>query len=262
MTGPDSQKHHLREHLLTIPAAQLEDRLARLDRLASMGTLAAVMAPEIKNALVAGKTFMDLLLEKNQDAELTDVVRREMGRIDAIVSCMLRFGGPARSGFGEVRLHEILDHSLRLAQPQLHDKAIVLTRCFRAASDVVQGDDYQLQQAFVNLILNAVEATGPNGSLSVATDTITSDGRAGGAHDAGRPGRLRVSIKDSGTGISPEHMARLFEPFFTTKSNGTGLGLPITRRIVLEHRGEISVESEPGKGAVFHVVLPASASPS
>jgi two-component system, NtrC family, sensor histidine kinase HydH len=260
MTSPDSQSHHLREHLLTIPASQLEDRLARLDRLASMGTLAAVMAHEIRNALVAGKTFMDLLLEKNQDAELTEVVRREMGRIDAIVGRMLKFGGPARSGFGEVRLHEVLDHSLRLVQPQLDDKAIGLTRSFRAASDLVQGDDYQLQQAFVNLLLNAVEATGPNGSLSVATNTVGLDGHRRGRRE--KPTRLRVTIKDSGTGISPEHMARLFETFFTTKPNGTGLGLPITRRIILEHQGEISVESEPGKGAAFHMIFPASACPS
>ena len=172
MTGPDTQRHRLREHLLAIPAPQLEERLARLDRLANMGTLAAVMAHEIKNALVAGKTFMDLLLEKHHDAELADVVRREMDRIDAIVSGMLKFGGPARSGFCEVRLHDILDHSLRLVQPQLDNKGIALTRSFRAVPDVMQGNDYQLQQAFVNLFLNAFEAMEPNGTLSVTTDLL------------------------------------------------------------------------------------------
>jgi signal transduction histidine kinase len=245
MTVPDSDKNRLRDHLLAIPAPQLEERLAQLDRLASMGTLAAVMAHEIKNALVAGKTFIDLLLEKNQDSELVDVVRREMGRIDAIVSRMLRFGGPARSGFSEVRLHEILDHSLRLAQPILEDKSITLTRSFEAARDLTQGDAYQLQQAFVNLVLNALEATGPHGTLSVATEVI-----------AAVPARLRVTIKDSGVGIPAEHMARLFEPFFTTKPNGTGLGLAITRRIILEHGGDITAESQPGNGTTFCVLLP------
>ena len=250
MTGSDSNrdKHGLREHLLAIPGPQLEDRLAQLDRLASMGTLAAVMAHEIKNALVPGKTFIDLLLEKHPDAELGGLVRREMGRIDAIVSRMLRFGNPARSGYGEVRLHEILDHSLRLVQPTLDDKSIALTCTFEAASDRAQGDGYQLQQAFVNLLLNAVEATGPQGTVTVATAFVP-----------GTAGKVRVSVKDSGIGIAAEHMERLFEPFFTTKPNGTGLGLPITRRIILEHGGEITAESQPGNGTAFHVLLPVSA---
>jgi signal transduction histidine kinase len=247
MTGSDSNKHGLRERLLAIPGPQLEDRLAQLDRLASMGTLAAVMAHEIKNALVPGKTFIDLLLEKQPDAELGGLVRREMDRIDAIVSRMLRFGSPVRSGYGEVRLHEILDHSLRLVQPTLEDKSIALACTFEAASDRSQGDGYQLQQAFVNLLLNAVEATGPKGTLTVATESVS-----------GAPARVRVLIKDSGVGIAAEDMDRLFEPFFTTKPNGTGLGLSITRRIILEHGGEISVESEPGSGTTFHILLPVS----
>ena len=120
------------------PARQLEERLEQLDRLANVGTLAATMAHEIKNALVAGKTFIDLLLEKHQDAELVEVVRREMSRIDAIVSRMLKFAGPARPAFSEVRLHEVLDHSLRLVQPQLEGKSIALSRSFQAAPDLLQ----------------------------------------------------------------------------------------------------------------------------
>src|SRR5207245_8400399 len=151
-------------------AGRREQELRRLDRLASIGTLSASMAHEIKNALVAGKTFIDLLLEKHQDAELVEIVRREMGRIDSIVSQMLRFAVPAKPTFSTIRLHEILDHSLRLVQPQLEGKSISLSRSFQAASDLVNGDDYQLQQAFVNLFLNALEAMGPNGTLTVATD--------------------------------------------------------------------------------------------
>jgi len=245
MTGPDSNQRSLRDHLLAIPAPQLEERLAQLDRLANMGTLAAVMAHEIKNALVAGRTFTDLLLEKNQDAELVNVVRRELGRIDAIVGRMLKFGGPPRSGSFPVHLHDILDHSLRLVEPQLGDKCIALNRSFGASSDSVRGDDYQLQQALVNLLLNALEAMGPHGTLSVTTESLSTV-----------PAKLRVSVGDTGVGIRAEHMPRLFEPFFTTKSNGTGLGLPITRRIILEHGGEITAESQPGNGTTFHILLP------
>ena len=241
------------------PARQLDKHLEQLDRLAHVGTLAASMAHEIKNALVAGKTFIDLLLEEHQDAELVEVVRREMGHIDALVTRMLKFAGPARPVFSEVRLHEVLDHSLRLVQPQLEGKTIASTRSFQAASDLVRGDDCQLQQAFVNLFLNALEAMGPDGTLSVTTETISSDARSAGRGDSAGQTHLRVTVKDDGPGIPPRDLARLFEPFFTTKPNGTGLGLPITRRIILEHRGTITVESLPGRGTAFHILLPASA---
>ena len=240
-------------------ARQLDEHVAQLDRLANVGTLAAGMAHEIKNALVAGRTFIDLLLEKHQDAELVDVVRYEMGRIDALVTRMLKFAGPAKPVFSEVRLHEVLDHSLRLVQPQLEGKTIASSRSFQAAPDLVRGDDCQLQQAFVNLFLNALEAMGPNGTLSVTTEIVLSDARSAGAGDAAGQPRLRVTVKDDGPGIPPGDLARLFEPFFTTKPNGTGLGLPITRRIILEHQGTITVESQPGRGTAFLISLPASA---
>jgi nitrogen-specific signal transduction histidine kinase len=245
-------------HDLT-PARQIEQHIQQLDRLASIGTLAAGMAHEIKNALVAGKTFVDLLLEKHQDAELVEVVRREMGRIDAIVSRMRSFAGSNRPSFSEVRLHETLEHSLRLVQPQLDAKLVALDRSFQASPDVLHGDDYQLQQAFVNLFLNALEAMGPNGTLSVATDVLPPGAMHGKLPTATGLAHLQLTIKDNGIGISRENMARLFEPFFTTKPNGTGLGLLITQRIIQEHRGAITVQSEPDKGTTFRILLPASA---
>jgi two-component system sensor histidine kinase HydH len=237
-------------------AKGLEQNLWHFDRLANLGTLSASMAHEIKNALVAGKTFVDLLLEKHRDAELADVVRREMGRIDAIVSRMLNFVGPARPRFSEVRVHEVLEHSLRLVQPQLKGKFISLNRSFQAATDRVHGDDQQLQQAFVNLFLNALEVMGNNGMLTVITEILPpTASTAERKHLAGH-GQLGVTIQDSGPGILPEDLARVFEPFFTTKSSGTGLGLPITRQIIEEHRGGISVESEPNQGTTFRITLP------
>lgn len=233
----------------------LEQNVRQLDRLASAGTLAASMAHEIRNALVAGKTFIDLLLEKNQDAELVEIVRREMGRIDSIVSQMLKFAAPAKPSFSAIRLHEILEHSLRLVQSKVQSGSIALHRSYGAAPDLIGGDDYQLEQAFVNLFLNALEAMGPNGELFVSTEV--GPGRPGNGSSNGAPQpQMRITIRDTGMGITPENMQRLFEPFFTTKPNGTGLGLLITRRIIQEHHGDISVESEPNKGAVFNIVLP------
>ncbi len=225
-----------------------EQNLRRLDRLASLGTLSASMAHEIKNGMVAIKTFVDLLAQKGQDMELTEVVGRELERINAIVTQMLRFAAPNRAAFTTVRIHDVLDHSLRLMQHQVSGKLISLQRHYQAEPDTVRGDDAQLQQVFMNLLLNALEAMGTNGVLTVKTETVKGE----------RSERqLRVNIQDTGVGIAPENLEHLFEPFFTTKKNGTGLGLAISQRIVLEHRGVIHAYSDPGKGSRFSLSLPA-----
>jgi two-component system nitrogen regulation sensor histidine kinase GlnL len=228
-----------------------EQGMRRLDRLASIGTLSAGMAHEIKNAMVSVKTFIDLLIQKNADAQLAGVVNREMHRINAIVSQMLRFAGPARPAFATVRVHDLLDQSLDLVKHQLEGRKISLHRALSARPDAVRGDGYQLEQVFLNLFFNAMDAMGPAGRLTVATEVVPMEQ----SELIGTPA-LRVSVRDSGTGIPPENLARLFEPFFTTKPNGTGLGLSITHRIVQEHRGVISVDSRPGEGAVFNILLP------
>jgi two-component system sensor histidine kinase HydH len=199
--------------------------------------------------MVAIKTFVDLLLEKNQDAELGEVVRHELNRINAIATQMLRIAAPNHAAFKTVRVHEVLDHSLRLLQPQISVKLIALRKHYHAAADAVNGDDAQLQQVFMNLLLNAVEAMGPNGTLTITTEAV--DGENGARV-------LQIQIADTGVGIKPENVERLFEPFFTTKKNGTGLGLAISHRIMLEHHGAIRVQSEPGKSSVFSLSLPVS----
>lgn len=221
--------------------------MQRLDRLANLGMLSAGMAHEIKNGMVAIKTFVDLLAKKNPDEELTEVVGRELHRINAIVTQMLRIAAPASANFKTVRVHEVLDHSLRLLQPQVSGKLITVKKNCRAESDAVRGDDAQLQQVFMNLLLNALEAMGPNGTLAIGTEMA--DGENGARV-------LQIQIQDSGVGISPENLARLFEPFFTTKKNGTGLGLAICRRIIHEHHGSIHAQSESGKSSRFSISLP------
>ena len=241
------------------PAVELEHKLRQLERLANVGTLSASMAHEIRNALVAVRTFTDLLLEKNREAELAVLARREIERIDAIVGRMLKFSGPVRSTASAISLHETLEHSLRLVQQRLEAKSITINRLFQAAPAVVLGEDIQLQQAFLNLFLNALDAMEPNGTLTVTTRTIAlSAVPAAWRRGPGSP-QIGVTIRDTGAGIPAENLARLFEPFFTTKPDGTGLGLSIARRIIHEHQGEISVQSQPGKGTIFEIVLPAAA---
>lgn len=227
-------------------ANDLQENLRRLDRLANLGLVSASIAHEIKNGLVSINVFVELLLQKGDDPEMTDVVRRELKRIDSLVTQMLRFAAPKPKAFADIRVHQVLDHSLRLLEHQMSGALITLERRYQAVSDVLRADESQLQQAFMNLLLNAVEAVGNNGTLTVGTDTVTgADGVS----------RLNISIRDTGQGIAPENLTHLYEPFFTTKKNGTGLGLSITRRIVEEHRGIIEVQSAPGQGSTFIISL-------
>jgi signal transduction histidine kinase len=224
-----------------------DQNLRRLDQLANLGLVAASVAHEIKNGMVAINTFVELLLQKGGgDQELSETVRRELRRIDLLVTQMLRFSAPRSAISATVPVHALLDHALRLLQHQMGEKFIVLNRRYLAAPDTVTGDETQLQQAFMNLLLNAIEAMGTNGELTVATEI----------NDAGGARRLQIEIRDTGAGITPESLPHLFEAFFTTKKNGTGLGLAICHRVVREHGGDITAQSEPGKGATFKVSLP------
>ena len=155
-------------------------KMQRLDQLANLGLLSAGMAHEIKNGMVAIKTFVDLLLEKNQDAELGEVVRTELQRINAIVTQMLRFAAPGHTTFHPVPVQEVLDRSLRLLRPQMSGKLIALKKDYQAPSDVVQGDDAQLQQVFMNLLLNTIEAMVADCELTIRT-ALAYDGHGGRA---------------------------------------------------------------------------------
>ncbi len=226
----------------------LQENLRRLDRLANLGLVSASIAHEIKNGLVAIKTYVELLLEKDGDTEMTEIVRRELKRIDSLATQMLRLSAPKSTMLTTVQIHEVLDHSLRLLEHQMNGKMIMLKRDYRATPDTVRGDESQLQQAFMNLVLNGVEAIGSNGELTVRTELFS---------DA--PGRngLKIFFQDTGPGIAVENLSRLFEPFFTTKKNGTGLGLAISQRVAEDHCGKIEVVSELGRGSTFIVSLAA-----
>ena len=171
------------------------------------------------------------------------MVGRELQRINAIVTQMLRLGTPKAAAFAATQVHGLLERSLRLLQHQIRVKLITVERNFQAAPDTVRGDEAQLQQVFMNLLLNAIESMGTSGVLTVSTEIV------GGK-------QLRIHIGDTGAGIARENLARLFEPFFTTKIDGTGLGLAISKRIALEHQGTIEVRSEIAKGSTFTLSLP------
>lgn len=227
---------------------ELQSNLHRLDRLASLGLIAASVAHEIKNGLVAINTFTQILLEKSEDREMAEVVQRELKRIDSLVTQMLRYASPKPASQVAVQVHHLLDHSLRLLEHQMSGRMIVLRREYGAIPGTVRGDESRLQQVFMNLMLNAVEAISGSGELTVRTEMV---GHGSSAK------QIRIHITDTGSGIAPAHLARVFEPFFTTKKNGTGLGLAICQRVAQEHQGSIEVSSEVGRGSTFIVSLAA-----
>ena len=237
-------------------AKKLELNVRRLDRLANIGTLSASAAHEIKNALVAIKTFIQRLPDRHEDKELASLVNQEVERIDSIASQLLKLSGPAKPVLTPISLHKTLDNSLRLIGNRLESNHIKLARSFAATQDLVNADEKQLGQAFLNLFLNAIEAMSADGTLGVSTESMFSK-QAGLPGGTGRKARLiRLTISDTGSGISAEHLSQVFDRFFTTKQDGTGLGLAITRSIIEEHGGTIAVESVPDKGTSFIIVLP------
>jgi signal transduction histidine kinase len=230
----------------------------RRDEPHGAGIVSASMAHEIKNAFVAVKTFIDLQLEKDPRAELADVVRVELARIDSILNQWLKFSRPAKPVFSTVHLHAMLDKSLQLIEHLVAAKNIKVSRSFAASPDSLPADRHQLEQAFVNLLFNALDALGQDGRLKVSTEILPAGSKIAGLPRHDKKPYVRVTIQDNGAGIAPENVGRLFEPFFTTKPGGTGLGLAITRRIIQDHHGVITVESELKKGAAFTVILPAT----
>lgn len=239
---------------------QLELQVRRTDRLASIGTLAAGMAHEIKNPLVSIKTFTQLLPERYEDPDFretfTSLVGSEVKRIDTIVNQLLRFSRPAKPVLVPTHLHEVLTHTTRLLNQQLRQKDVRLQQDFLASRDLINADAHQLGQALVNLFLNAIEAMEKGGELTLTTSIPSADERQLFAwNHAGNAHHIVLTIQDTGGGIDPESLPHIFDPFFTTKSQGTGLGLSVAHGIITEHNGMIDVKSEKGVGTTFTITF-------
>jgi PAS domain S-box-containing protein len=241
---------------------RLEMQIRRSDRLASLGTLSAGMAHEIKNPLVSIKTFAQLLPERYQDSDFREtffsLIGHEVDRIDSLVNQLLRFARPAKPLLKPMHVHEVLEKALLLVGHRLYQKDIKLTRSWQANVDTIRADADQIEQVFLNFFINALDAMKPGGSLKVSTEIGTTETWPTALMpDPGDVREiLRVSVEDNGTGIKPEDVPHVFDPFFTTKDYGTGLGLSVVHGIVQEHGGQIEVESELGRGTSFHILLP------
>lgn len=242
---------------------KLEAQVRRTDRLASLGTLSAGMAHEIKNPLVTLKTFTQLLPERYDDPDFRNtfstLLGEEVRRIDSLVNQLLRFARPTKPSLHPLRLHEVAAHVLKLVDQQARQKNIACTSDLQAAQDLIQGDRDLLVQAMLNFLFNAIDAMTTGGKLIVSTDLHEQETPQMGLW--GQPTvetYIRLSVRDTGPGIKADDLPHVFDPFFTTKSSGTGLGLSVAHGIIQEHRGLIDVESVSGQGTVFHLLFPLS----
>lgn len=233
-------------------AALLEESrrmLQQATRLSTVGTLAAELAHEIRNPLVAVQTFLQILPERLDDPEVTvdlrGVALTELQRVARLLNELLGMARASVATFAATDLEAVVEQVVRLLQVSARKKDVVLER-HGDRLPTGAADASRLKQALVNLVLNAIQAS-PTGTTVVVT-TLT-------GVDAGRP-FVEITVRDEGSGIPEDQRDAVFHPFFTTKDSGTGLGLPVTRQIVADHGGTIAVEGAPGEGARFVVRIP------
>jgi PAS domain S-box-containing protein len=233
----------------------LQGQIRQKDRLATIGEVAAKMAHEIRNPL-AGISYVAQILKREvrfepSHQELVQAMFSEIKRLNGIIDDLLLYGRPAALILAPQDLHAIWEEIISLSKAQLDVLELTLVRDFDPALPSVAVDGNRMRQVFLNLLKNAMEATGPGGLITVRTRLVAGPGAGGGAD-----GWAEVSVEDTGGGIPAEEQERVFELFFTTKPSGSGLGLPICRRIVAEHGGSIHAASRPGAGSAFTIRLP------
>ena len=238
----------------TAELAAAQESLLRSEKLSSLGKLSASIAHEINNPLAGILTFAKLMIRsiehgpvQESDRKLLvkqlDLVQRETERCSAIVRNLLDFARERPLQLKEVNLNAAVDEVFMLIANQAAIQGVELAKDL-APLPPVEADFGQIRQAFVNIAINAVEATHKGGHLKVTTRPLPEEAA------------VEVVFADDGRGIAPEVKRRIFDPFFTTKEKGTGLGLSVVYGIVERHKGSVSVESEPGKGTRFTIRLP------
>jgi two-component system nitrogen regulation sensor histidine kinase GlnL len=233
----------------------LEEQVRRSDRLAALGVLAAGLAHEVRNPLVGVRAAAQLMQKEPNFppglSEFTGVIIRQVDRLNRLVDGLLDLAGQRPLQIQPCNVHQVVDEALRLEDSRMHAGGVSVVRRYDPGLPEVAGDPERLLQVFLNLIRNGMEAMrGAGGELIVRTRFERVAPQCGG-----RPAAV-VEIGDRGPGMSPEVQAQLFTPFFTTRDGGTGLGLPISLRVLEEHGGAIEVQSQVGEGTTFRVLLP------
>jgi two-component system sensor histidine kinase HydH len=222
--------------------------MARGERLATVGNLAAAVAHEIRNPLSAVSMGLQRLRAEFEPAEgeeyrrIVDLVQGEVRRLNAIVEEFLSLARPIQLRPEPVPVAALLDEVRRLVEPQAGRAGIVVEQTIPDSLPALRADRDRIKQVLLNLVLNAIDAMPSGGRLTMG-------GAASGT-------AVTLTVTDTGSGIPPELLPRVFEPYVTTKTKGLGLGLAIARRIVDAHGGRIEAESGAGQGTRFRVTLP------
>ena len=271
---------------------RLEEEKRRLDRLASLGEMAANVAHEVRNPLASIKTSMQILIDDLGGSTVPDwqgenipivvaqesisVVLKEVERLDVLVRELLLFARPRQLHRSMCAIDVLSDHVLRLLQHHCSEAGVVVQRQY-STMPALYADLGQLEQILFNLVMNGIQAMPDGGVLTISFRLLTSEKAISDAeHAVSRQVRqsaallqryqegrkevaeqwVEIAVSDTGVGIPSDQQEQIFQPFFTTKAHGIGLGLAITRRLIEDHGGYILVEGKVGTGATFVVRLP------
>ncbi len=243
-----SQKHRLTAEQLSqanVQIRQAEEAVRRSDRLAALGQLSAGLAHELRNPLGTIRASSEMLsrnvsAENEVAREVAGFIATEVDRCNSLITRFLQFARPLQLKPEPADLTQTMDRAVELVQREA--PGIAIYKNYEPEIRPFPFDAELMERVFYNLLLNAAQATAPGGAITVKTRPP--------------PERAEIAVIDRGSGIEPEQIDNIFNPFFTTKPSGVGLGLAIVSKIVDEHGGKIAVESEPGKGSVFRVLLP------
>jgi two-component system sensor histidine kinase HydH len=227
---------------------ELQKEIETSRRLASLGRLAAGIAHEIRNPLSSIKGFATYFKERYreipEDQKTAQIMIQEVDRLNRVVGQLLEFARPMAIQKKKTYLQSLIRDSIKLVYKQAQGKEIQITALMPPEVGPLYVDPDRLNQVFLNLFLNAIEAMDKGGTLSV---TLSEDTKNSG---------VRVRVADTGVGISEHHLEHVFDPYFTTRQTGTGLGLAFVHKIMESHQGEVKVESQVGKGTTVTLFLP------
>ncbi len=232
-------------------------KMQRTEQLVVVGELAAGLAHEIKNPLAGIKVAMQVLSEEaslsEEDRGVVKKVGQEVVRLESLMKNFLNFAKPAKPRLAELNINNLMNTILAFyvkSRPGTPDRpnTVIIAKDLQPVPDTM-ADPMQLQQIFLNIVLNAVDAMPNGGTLGVRT-----------FFEKG-PNLIHIEISDTGKGISREHAGQIFQPFFTTKPKGTGLGLAISKQLIEQHGGSIAAAGNPSGGTVFKIQLPLKTAP-
>lgn len=227
---------------------RLEDQLVQNEKLTSIGLLAAGVAHEVNTPLAVISSYSQMLRKDigpdDQRYKILEKITKQTFRASEIVNGLLNFSRTTATEFLETDVQQVIQETLSLLEHQFRKARIHVELDLHADSPMLFGNPGKLQQVFLNLFLNARDAMPDGGELRIRTEAIDS--------------KIEITVQDTGSGISREHIQKIYDPFFTTKAvgKGTGLGLSVSYGIVQEHGGNISVESKVGRGTAFRLELP------